>query len=141
MEPVSWPGHRRPSHHPNPSVSQTDVGFEPNRNTYVVKAVLVILVILIKILEVVVVIVALVLESLAGEVVDSTGNDLTQEPAVSGSLKGKQDGSANLLLQVLTNLVVDLELLLDRLELILFNVAALDSLLGRGDWWREEVEE
>lgn len=87
MEPVSWPGHHRPSHHPNPSVSQTDVGVKVNSDTYVVKAVLVILVILIKILEVVVVIVALVLESLAGEVVDGTGNNLTQKPAISGSLK------------------------------------------------------
>ena len=41
----------------------------------------------------------------------------------------------NLLLQILADLVVNLELVLDRLQLILFDVTALDSLLGWGSWW------
>ena len=48
---------------------------------------------------------------------------------------------ANLLLDVLADLVINLELFFDRLELILVDLAALNRLLGWRYWRGEEVEE
>jgi len=77
-------------------------------------------IIIIQILQVIILIDHVVLQSLAGKVVDGTGNDL--------------------LLQIFTDLIVNFQLLFNFLQLFLFNVAILHSAFGWGNGRGEEVE-
>ena len=80
MAPVSWRERRPPTRHPSDQVSDTALlRLNGERRTYIVKAVLVIILVVIKVIEVIIFIVAFVFEGLAGEVVDSTGNDLRRQ--------------------------------------------------------------
>lgn len=76
-----------------------------------------ILVILIKVIHVLILVILLVLQSLAGKVVDGTGDDL--------------------LLKVLSELVIRLETGIELLELGLVDIVGLE---GFGRWWLRRLE-
>ena len=132
MAPVAEPGRRPRSRHPIKHAVREYPASKID-STYIVEAVLIVILVVIE-LVVIILIEALVLESLAREVVNGAGDDLhtrasQQMPSYETELE------THLLLQILTDLIVNLELVFDRLELILLDVAALNRLLRWGSWW------
>jgi hypothetical protein len=91
------------------------------------------------------VLVLFVVEGLASEVVDSSWDDLSEECQVVSAVvrlgMSVYPDPTHPLLEVLSDLVVNLQLLIKSLKLLLLDITLLESLDGR--WLRrfEEVEE
>jgi hypothetical protein len=103
-----------------------------------------IVVVVIDIFEIILVLVlviikSLVVEGFTGEVVDCAGYNLSwMRFSVCGWLS---DRDRYLFLEVLSDLIIHLKLLLELLKFILVDVSVFDGVFCRRDGWGEKVEE
>jgi hypothetical protein len=108
---------------------------------HTIKFVYVIFVVIIIFVFVIVIIIREIFERLAGEVVDSTRDDLQMSIKDEQGRRSKRGPDrTHFLLDVLADLIVDFQFLLEFVKFFFIDLLRLDRLLTRGNRRREKVE-